>query len=101
MDRAAEQGRHSLIIHTVDRSTWNLRDWADLGDRIVHGIDVCFGEDGLDLQSRGGRLKPSLARRRSVVGGKAVALTTPAHVGGNDEDADLVLGRLEKFTRER
>ncbi|HEX4497270.1 MAG TPA: recombinase family protein [Thermoanaerobaculia bacterium] len=45
-----------LIVHKVDRSTRNLKDWADLGELIDQGIPVYFSGDGLDLSSRSGRL---------------------------------------------
>lgn len=45
-----------LIIHKIDRSARNLRDWADLGELIDTGIDVRFAHDNLDLDTRGGRL---------------------------------------------
>src|SRR6266550_9282504 len=45
-----------VIIHKVDRSARNLRDWADLGEMIDQGINVHFAHESLDLQSRGGRL---------------------------------------------
>jgi len=31
-----------LIIHKIDRSARNLKDWADLGELIDHGIVVQF-----------------------------------------------------------
>lgn len=45
-----------IIIHKIDRGARNLRDWANLGDLIDHGIDVHFAHESLDLKSRGGRL---------------------------------------------
>jgi len=49
-----------LIIHKIDRSARNLRDWADLGDLIDRGIDVRFVTDNFDLLSRGGRLSADI-----------------------------------------
>jgi hypothetical protein len=49
-----------LIIHKIDRSARNLRDWADLGDLIDRGIDVRFVSDNFDLLSRGGRLSADI-----------------------------------------
>jgi DNA invertase Pin-like site-specific DNA recombinase len=75
METAAKQGRrkftqmltqlrsgraHGLIIHKIDRSARNLRDWADLGDLIDHGIDVRFVSDNFDMLSRGGRLSADI-----------------------------------------
>jgi site-specific DNA recombinase len=45
-----------VIIHKIDRSARNLRDWADLGGLIDKGTDVHFAHESLDLRSRGGRL---------------------------------------------
>ena len=45
-----------VIIHKIDRSARNPRDWADLGDLIDRGVDVHFAHESLDLHSRGGRL---------------------------------------------
>ena len=75
METAAKQGRrtfsqmmaqlragkaHGRIIHKIDRSARNLRDWADLGDLIDRGIDVRFVNDNFDLLSRGGRLSADI-----------------------------------------
>src|SRR5688572_7818919 len=49
-----------VIIHKIDRSARNLRDWADLGDLIDKGIDVHFAHESLDLQARGGRLSADI-----------------------------------------
>src|SRR5262245_29293665 len=45
-----------VIIHKIDRSARNLRDWAGLGELIDAGIEVLFAHEGLDLTTRGGRL---------------------------------------------
>src|ERR1041384_4263382 len=44
-----------VIIHKIDRSARNLRDWADLGELIDRGIEVHFANESLDLHTRGGR----------------------------------------------
>lgn len=49
-----------IIIHKIDRSARNLRDWANLGDLIDRGVDIQFVHDQLDLQSRGGRLSADI-----------------------------------------
>lgn len=49
-----------VIIHKIDRSARNLRDWADLGELLDSGIDVRFAHENLDLSSRGGRLSADL-----------------------------------------
>src|ERR1700688_3640235 len=75
METAAKRGRRmfsqmmaqlgagkadGLIIHKIDRSARNLRDWADLGDLIDRGVDVRFVSDNFDLLSRGGRLSADI-----------------------------------------
>ena len=45
-----------VIIHKIDRSARNLKDWAGLGELIDAGVDVLFAHEGLDMQTRGGRL---------------------------------------------
>lgn len=49
-----------VIIHKIDRSARNLRDWADLGELIDQGIDVHFANESLDMTSRGGRLSADI-----------------------------------------
>jgi DNA invertase Pin-like site-specific DNA recombinase len=49
-----------VIIHKIDRSTRNLRDWSDLGELIDHGVELHFANESLDLQSRGGRLSADI-----------------------------------------
>ncbi len=53
-------GAQGLIVHKIDRSARNLKDWANLGALIDKGVDVRFAHDGLDLHSRGGRLVADL-----------------------------------------
>jgi site-specific DNA recombinase len=49
-----------VIIHKIDRSARNLRDWADLGEMIDRGTEVHFANESLDLHSRGGRLSADI-----------------------------------------
>ena len=49
-----------VIIHKIDRSARNLRDWADLGSLIDTGLEVHFAGESLDLNSRGGRLSADI-----------------------------------------
>jgi site-specific DNA recombinase len=49
-----------VIIHKIDRSARNLRDWADLGEMIDAGIEVHFANESLDLHTRGGRLSADI-----------------------------------------
>jgi len=49
-----------VIMHKIDRSARNLKDWADLGQLIDQGIEVHFANEALDLNSRGGRLSADI-----------------------------------------
>lgn len=49
-----------VLIHKIDRSARNLKDWADLGELIDQGIEVHFANEALDLHSRGGRLSADI-----------------------------------------
>jgi hypothetical protein len=49
-----------VVIHKIDRSARNLKDWADLGELIDRGIEVHFANESLDLHSRGGRLSADI-----------------------------------------
>lgn len=61
MLRRLKRGKASgVIIHKIDRSARNLRDWADLGELIDAGIQVHFANESLDLNSRGGRLSADI-----------------------------------------
>jgi len=61
MVRELKSGKvRGVVIHKIDRSARNLRDWADLGEMIDRGIDVHFANEGLDLNSRGGRLSADI-----------------------------------------
>jgi DNA invertase Pin-like site-specific DNA recombinase len=61
MIQGLEKGAaNGVVIHKIDRSARNLRDWADLGDLIDRGIEVHFAHESLDLHSRGGRLSADI-----------------------------------------
>jgi site-specific DNA recombinase len=49
-----------VIIHKIDRSARNLKDWADLGELVDLGTDVRFANENYDLRSRGGRLSADI-----------------------------------------
>ena len=49
-----------VVIHKIDRSARNLKDWADLGELIDGGIEVHFANEALDLHTRGGRLSADI-----------------------------------------
>jgi len=57
MIKLVKAGKSSgLIIHKIDRSARNLKDWALLGDLIDAGIEIHFAHESLDMETRGGRL---------------------------------------------
>ncbi|HUG96269.1 MAG TPA: recombinase family protein, partial [Nitrososphaera sp.] len=61
MLRLLQAGKASgLIVHKIDRSARNLKDWADLGELIDAGVAVHFANETLDLNSRGGRLSADI-----------------------------------------
>jgi site-specific DNA recombinase len=45
-----------LIVHKIDRSARNFRDWAQIGELADQGVAIHFATESLDFQSRGGRL---------------------------------------------
>ncbi len=49
-----------VMIHKIDRSARNMKDWAELGELIDDGIEVHFVNESLDLASRGGRLSADI-----------------------------------------
>ncbi len=49
-----------VIMHKIDRSARNLKDWSDLGALIDRGIDVRFAHESLDMTLRGGRLSADI-----------------------------------------
>jgi len=57
MLKALRRGAASgIIMHKIDRSARNLKDWATVGELSDQGIDVYFATESLDFRSRGGRL---------------------------------------------
>ena len=61
MLRELRRGKaRGVVIHKIDRSARNLKDWADLGELIDQGIEVHFANESLDLHSRGGRLSADI-----------------------------------------
>jgi site-specific DNA recombinase len=45
-----------VVVHKLDRSTRNYRDWAEIDELLESGIDIFVASENLDLRSRGGRL---------------------------------------------
>lgn len=61
MLRELKQGKgKGLIMHKIDRSARNLRDWALVSELPNLGIDLYFATESLDFRSRGGRLAANL-----------------------------------------
>lgn len=59
--RQLKQGKAAgLIMHKIDRSARNLRDWALVSELPSQGIDIFFATESLDFKSRGGRLAANL-----------------------------------------
>lgn len=57
MLKALKRGAASgLIMHKIDRSARNLRDWAIISELPDAGIDVYIATESYDFRSRGGRL---------------------------------------------
>ncbi|HMJ85081.1 MAG TPA: recombinase family protein [Vicinamibacterales bacterium] len=57
MVKLLRQGKaEGVVIHKVDRSTRNFRDWADIDELIEGGVDIHFANEQMDLRSDGGRL---------------------------------------------
>ena len=49
-----------VLIHKIDRSARNMKDWAELGELIDRGTEIHFVNESLDLASRGGRLSADI-----------------------------------------
>ena len=59
--RALRQGKAAgVVMHKIDRSARNLKDWAELGELIDKGVEVHFANEQLDLYTRGGRLSADI-----------------------------------------
>lgn len=57
MLRQLKKGRaEGVIIHKIDRSARNLRDWAMFSELPDIGVSVFVATESLDFNSRGGRL---------------------------------------------
>lgn len=53
-------GASGLIMHKIDRSARNLRDWALVSELPSQGIDIYFATESLDFTSTSGRLAANL-----------------------------------------
>src|SRR5436190_19953187 len=47
LNRLTSGDADGLIVHKIDRSARNLRDWARLGELIDRGVDVQFVHDNV------------------------------------------------------
>ena len=61
MLKLLKQGKaNGILIHKIDRSARNLRDWADLGELVDAGFEIYFANENLNLKSNSGRLSADL-----------------------------------------
>lgn len=56
MKRLRRGDAAGVIIHKIDRSARNLKDWAEIAELAEDGIEVHFTRESLDLLSSSGRL---------------------------------------------
>ena len=56
MQRLRKGEAAGVIIHKIDRSARNLRDWVDIGQLTDDGIELHFTREAIDMQSSSGRL---------------------------------------------
>jgi len=56
MKRLRNREAVGVVIHKIDRSARNLRDWVDIGQLTDDGIEVHFTREAIDMQSSSGRL---------------------------------------------
>jgi len=56
--KAGEAG--GAIVHKIDRSARNLRDWSDFIGLMDYGVAIHVVSENLDLTSRGGRLSADI-----------------------------------------
>lgn len=50
----------ALIMHKIDRSARNMKDWSRVSELPALGVEIHFAGEGLDYSSRGGRLAANL-----------------------------------------
>ena len=60
IDQVRRNNVAGIVIHKIDRSARNLKDWALLGELIDEGVEVRITTESMDLSSRGGRLSADL-----------------------------------------
>jgi site-specific DNA recombinase len=108
---------NGVVIHKIDRSARNLKDWAEFQSLTDSGIEIYFAAESLDLNSRSGRLSADIQAvvasdyirnlREETIKGlygrlKQGLFPFPAPVGylnagkGNPKKVDPVQSRLVK-----
>ena len=56
-----KSGSHKgVVMHKIDRSARNLKDWTRLLDLLDQGVELHFCSESIDLNSRGGRLSADI-----------------------------------------
>jgi len=60
VSRARRGEAVGIIVHKLDRSARNLKDWSALGELVDLGVEFRIANDNLDLNTRGGRLSADL-----------------------------------------
>jgi len=58
--RLNQKQADGVVMHKIDRSARNMRDWATINDLLDRGVDVRFAADSIDLTTRSGRLTASM-----------------------------------------
>ena len=61
MVKSLKRGKaQGVIMHKIDRSARNFRDWATIGELHDDGVEVHFANENVDFTSRGGRLSADI-----------------------------------------
>lgn len=60
LTKLRRRGAGGVVVHKIDRSARNLRDWADFAELADLDLEVHFASEALDLSSRGGRLSADI-----------------------------------------
>ena len=87
LKRGAAQG---VIIHKIDRSARNLRDWAMFSELPDAGVSVYVATESLDFNSRGGRLTADI---QTVIAADYIRNLREECIKGNAEFIELNSGQ--------
>jgi len=60
LSRARRGQVAGIIVHKLDRSARNLKDWSRLGELVDQGLEFRIAHENIDLNTRGGRLSADL-----------------------------------------